>query len=463
MFHVEHFPPYFGIAAACLISCYAEDSPALPYPSPDLIVHNVAISSQDENVSTLVNAGLQDLLIGYHARARIYLEEAIRLDEQCALAYCGLLMLEHNNRAEYSDLLRRLTESIEQYSPTPKELFYVETFLKLLNGDTAGAAQDFKQHAATYRADITAKCWSILLDYDSNIHPYDEKGNATAQQQELLKRAEELVRAHMEHPLAHSVRALIEQHAVQPSEEALASAHAASQKNPNPATQLLYGHFLYQTKQYETAADIFGIAEKEFNDDSVQRLSAHLYRATALCKSGRLNQAKKETEKFSFEISNSLTSAATLYLWEYSTLPLRLILAESKLHSASEIRKANRFATQILNSVPNTVEIQKYKNCLVHCIQAQHLFQRNRKSVAQLELNKAEQALSDYSKYVEQLSQQGSMMRLCSQRALYNCMHAIHTTKALFYPQTSEIWQQNAADVSAQRNRDSHILPPNIF
>lgn len=463
MFHVEHFPPFLGIAAACLISCYAENSPALPYPNPEQIFHHVALSTPEAETSQLVNAGLQDLLIGYHARARIYLEEAIDRDPQCALAYCGLLMMEQKDRASYSDLLRRLTECMAQYIPTPKELFYVETFLKVLNGDVAGAATDFRNHAQQYRADIAAKCWALLLTYDSDIHPYDDKGNPSAQQKQLLEQAEELVRTHMEHPLVHSVRALIEQHAHVPSEQAVSSAHAASQLNPNPATLLLYGHFLFLTEQYEIAADIFNLAENDSTDSSYHRLCAHLYKVAALKKSGRLNQATASAQQFSFEISDSDNSEKILYLWEYSTMPLRLILSETKLHSATEIRTANQFATQILNSVPNTHALHSMKQCLLHCVQAQHLFQKNRKTVAQHELDKAENALQQFSAELENLSHQGSMMRMCSQRALYICLHAIHKTKAQLYPNTAEVWNQNAADVATQRTRDSHILPPAIF
>lgn len=141
-------------------------------------VEEIVLATENRETSRIINLALQDTLLGYDSRARAYYIRALNLEPQSAIALCGLMLLEQSDRSQYTQQLQQLTAIINSpdFLATPEELFYIETFLKIISGDVSGAADDFAKRSERYRADILAASWAVSLYHslgdEENLAPY---------------------------------------------------------------------------------------------------------------------------------------------------------------------------------------------------------------------------------------------------------------------------------------------------
>ena len=431
----------------------SEKSPALlPEENQLEAIAPIILATENTEAARLINLGLQDVLLGYDSRARVYFEKVLTMEDS-ALALCGLMLLEQHNRAEYSQQLKKLTDVInsENFFATPQEMFYVETFLKLVSGDVHGAANDFAERSKNYRRDIAAGCWAVSL-----LH-YLQQSNASAQAQELFKR-------HPENPLCQYLYCLSYETSSQlvPREIIELSRSCAESLQRHPMVLHLTGHLLFKNSEYAKASELFSqeieILNPDNLSDSYERYRASLYRAAAL---QRMNNVSHETLPTHCLTDDMVTPSDILYRWEVMSLPMRELLFTKRVPSANEVRQA------IKRYVPHETfadddATHEYGECLKCILQLRVLVNSKRSKKAQETLLKAEQHYNRMRDARAHL-QQKSMSYLISYKRALDCAEAaLYFGRSLVYKDSCSMWNDKV-NQALQRQNQSRMLPPLLF
>lgn len=473
LFHMEH-----KLAILCAVSAilaggaeplYGEanskqtkNSPALPSANPqETAVEQISPATENEETVRLINLGLQDTLLGYTSRARAYYKRALETEPNSALALCGMMLLEQNNRADYSEQLKKLTETINspEFAATPEELFYVETFLKLISGDVKGAAEDFKNYSEKYRADVLSACWAAML-----LHSADAK--------EARDYVGRLAAHHEEHPLVLYMRALVEEKSEQISDEAIKSVATAAAQLPHPMIHHLHGHLLFMSGKFSEAAKMFHVERNALSqdlkkyqleqNDTFELHCAGLYEATALTQSKkfgdalRLRKSMSKLRSLSGEVEGR---GDVLYRWEVMTLPMRTLLLRPEVPSADAIRAAYAAAVPhetLLDDEP----VKDFVECLNCALQIRALCADKRFKTAAAVLQKAEKALERLHVPHETYSRRSITWKLCFKRALDCAETAVNIAKAEVYRSSAELWNEK---VNSAIQIQPRMLPPMIL
>lgn len=437
------------LAASC---CWAEDkvSDDSPFFAHENTAVQLALSTDNAEVQRLVNLGLKECLYGYNEGAYNYFEEALREDSGCVMAHIGMLMIHPARSAVYRQHLQQLNACLPEAILTPVEEWYVSTFLQYLNGDYTGAAQAFKERAARYRRDNMAACWDIVLN-----HHTGEQGSS------LLQRADALLTRLPDAPLAHYIRALVEDQAEIPSQQALEAASRAAQltrKAPHPLIHQLAGHLLCRSGKPQQALPHFKTILTCSDPASETYRAAQLYQIAAWIQSGDKKQwveALKAARALSQDatLSTSGTEAGTLLDWEGRTLLLRMLVLQPTPPAGAAINMA---ATSC--HAAEGTPLKLVQDCLVAAIRTRSLADSGRSTTAAEQLPKAEQFLARLQREGEDLKRQGGMTRICFIRAERACAAALFRARVALYKDSADIWQPH---LDALLNTpEPRLLPP---
>ncbi len=447
---------------------YTEQQTSPPYPAPSFVSEAPAAkiiqATMDERVSTYNNLAIQDALMGYHTRARAYFNRALAHDAENALAQCGLLIIEELNHDEKAVRIKSLQSILENpdLRLTPAEVFYVENFLLLANGDIHGAAQAFRKRAERYKADIMSGCWAAILLHDSE-QSYDDQGEISENQKLALDIIERMLTRYPSHPLVLYTRAAIEENAPRISDEALTAAEQSVQSmSQHPAARHLYGHLLYRTKSPARATSQFTAARRLFEqdrqnldnliNDDFELAAAELYEATAQIEvSSQMNLNKISTWK------QGEKRGEILRQWEQRTLPMRAFLLRPEIPGSEEIMLASQYAYQ--NKDEADVSQLDFCDCLLACLQVRHLVSVGRTKTAHSCMQKAEEAYKRLLVPHGTYKQQSATYKVCFKRAI-DCAHlALNIARLALYPDSTDIWQQN---IKRAVQGQPHLLPPMV-
>lgn len=444
-------PSYTILCLAAATCCWAEDS---TLQKPGFFTHEnpgirIAVSTENDEAQRLVNLGLKEYLYGCNERAGNYFDDALHEDPDCLLAHIGMMMI-HPIRSEiYRNHLQQLNTGLEEAMLTPVEEWYVATFIQYLNGDLPGAAQAFRERAATYRRDSMAACWDIVLN-----HHAGEKNET------LIPRADALAERLPDSPLAHFCRALTEENKT-PSQAARKAAQSASrltEKSPHPSIELLAGHLESRAGEWKQALKHFETAAKCAPDKSVSFYAARLSIPAAWIQSGDKKlwmEALKYAKKLSDEAPKTLpsTDADVLNYWEGKTMLLRMLVLQKTPPGGSAINMASRSCNASAGHPLKLVQ-----DCLVAAIQARSLAETGRITTATTTFTKAEKLLSQLQREGELTIPATGMTRTCYQRAFRACSGALYRAKVALYKESASIWQPYLDEIL--NTPEPRSLPP---
>lgn len=432
--------------------CWAEDklsdkSNFFTHENPAV---QLALSTPDAEVQRLVNLGLKECLYGCNEGAYNHFAEALREEPGCILAHIGMLMIHPQRSEAYRQHLQQLNNSMQDAVLTPVEEWYVATFLQYLNGDYAGAAQAFRERAARYRRDNMAACWDVVLN-----HQAGEQGGS------LLKRADALLVRLPDSPLAHYLRALVEEHAESPSEQAISAAETAAQltkRAPHPLIHQLAGHLLFRSGKATQAMPHFQSILNNAEPTAEAYQAARLYQIAIQVQSGDKKQwvqALKAARQLSTEgaAKSPASDAETLLHWEGRTQLLRMLVLQDPPPAGAAIN----MAAQSCNAAEGT-PLKLMQDCLVAAIRTRSLAESGRTTSAAEQLPKAEQFFARLQREGEDLKRQGGIARICYIRAERACAAALFRARVALYKDSADIWQPH---LDALLNTpEPRMLPP---
>ncbi len=437
------------LAASC---CWAEDklSDTTNFFTHENTAVQLALSTDNAEVQRLVNLGLKECLYGYNERAYNYFEEALREDEQCVLAHIGMLMIHPLRSKIYRHHLQQLNDCLQDAVLTPVEEWYVSTFLQYLNGDYAGTARAFKERAARYRRDNMAACWDIVLN-----HQTGEQGSC------IQQRADALVTRLPDAPLAHFIRALVEEQADRPSEQALnASLKAAelTRKAPHPLIHQLAGHLLCRSGKSQEALPHFNAVLSSSDPSSESYRAAQLHQIAAWIQSGDKKQwveALKAARSLSIEAGKSrpATDGGILLDWEGRTMLLRMLVLQPTPPAGAAINMASNSC----NAAEGT-PLKLVQDCLVAAIRTRSLAESGRRTTAAEQLPKAEQFFARLQREGEDLKRLDGITRTCYIRAERACAAALFRARIALYQDSTDIWQPHLN--ALLDTPEPRLLPP---
>ena len=410
----------------------------------------LALSTDNAEVRRLVNLGLKEYLYGCNEAAFNHFDEALREEPHCILARLGMLMIHPQRSEAYRRHLQQLNNSMQDAVLTPIEEWYAATFLQYLNGDYAGAAQAFKERAARYRRDNMAACWDIVLN-----HQAGEQGDS------LLKRADALQARLQDSPLAHYLRALVEECSESPSEQAILAAEKAAQlskRSPHPLIHQLAGHLLFRSGKVSQAMPHFQAILKSSSPTTEAYQAARLYQIAAWVHSGdkkQLMQALKAARQLSTEATGNPpgSDAETLLHWEGRTMLLRMLVLQKTPPAGAAIN----MAAQSCNATEDS-PLKLVQDCLVAAIRTRSLADSGRTTSAAEQLPKAEQFFARLQREGEALKRMGGITRTCYIRAERACAAALFRARVALYKDSADIWQPH---LDALLNTpEPRMLPP---
>ena len=410
----------------------------------------LAMSTPDAEVQRLVNLGLKECLYGCSEGAYVHFEEALREDEHCTLAHIGMLMIHPLRSETYRRHLQQLNKCMHDAVLTPVEEWYVSTFLQYLNGDYAGAALAFKERAARYRRDNMAACWDIALN-----HRAGEQGEG------IVKRADALLVRLPDSPLAHYLRALVEECTETPSEQALQAAEKAAQltkRAPHPLIHQLAGHLLFRSGKAALAMPHFQAILSNSEPTSEAYQAARLYQIAIQAQSGDKKQwvqALKAARQLSTEgaAKSPAGDAETLLHWEGRSMLLRMLVLQETPPAGAAIN----MAAQSCNAAEGS-PLKLMQDCLVAAIRTRSLAESGRLTSAAEQLPKAEQFFARLQREGDDLKRMGGITRICFMRAERACAAALFRARIALYKDSADIWQPH---LDALLNTpEPRMLPP---
>lgn len=451
----------------------ANHSPALPCSTTqqsDIPLAPIVLASDSQELSTCINLGIQDLLMGYSTRARAYIYKAIELDKESLLAHCSLLLFEESSPTAKSALLRRIEHLIncDDIALTPPELFYVEKFLQISEGDIAGAAEEFRKRSQWYRADILSGCWAALL-YHYSGNGFTGDGHPTDYQSKAREHVETLLKSHPSHPLVHYIKAAIEENAETVSDDVLHSAEMAAKSIDSSIAHQLLGHLLFKRKDYKKAADSFLHATTRTEEDcivhnmkpsdSFEYVCSKLSWLTSSLLAGSSWESIVQeifNDKDFIHVKQLDSRGAILYRWEYQTFILRSLLNRPDVPTLKEIEQAKQFAFLSRGELDDDA-VNDFCEILLSALQVRLLIKDNRPYAAERALQKAQAAYQRLIVPRETYHQQSITYKLCFKRAIDCADVAINISKMNLYKNTSDIWKERIQEIKLGQ---PHLLPP---
>ena len=452
-----------AVLAAAAVFASAEEATPLPYPTL-----NLPSVIENEEVKEHLDRGMIDLLLGWEESARVHFAHAIELgaatENTSLMAYCGMMMASSTSGAKDANRML-LAENIDKVPSTPVEIFYLNTFLKLMSGDLTGAADDFAERAVKYRRDTFSALWAAMLYHCAEVG-YDVTGRPNSFQEKALKIASALYAQDPQNPIICYVRAYIEEGAPQVSEEAYnAAQRAAEGLYEHPMPQLLYGHLLYRAERADEAVSYFEKAVKLSDSKEIKScearlaMTASLYESTALWSARKTERAlasRKAMNAVPLDRSALNEVAVIVQRWEASTLPLRVLVLRGTPPTLSEIRAAANAATPI-PALPGEDPVLHVRDCLRAALYARARMHQKDESSAQKSLQLARESFKKFEETQEDVFKLGSVYITPWYRAYEACRIALLAAGNAVFPDSDEFWKKVADAVKQPGNM---LMPP---
>lgn len=452
-------------AEAEIVELAPDQKSSTPLPCPAL---NLPLAINDAEVKAYIESGMLDLLLGWEEHARVQFTHAISkgaaTENTSLMAYCGM-MLAVDKMGEKDANRLILLENLEKIPGTPVEIFYLNTFIKLIGGDVKGAAADFEERANRYKRDTFSALWACMLYHCSEIG-YDVLGEPNSAQAKALQMASALYAQYPEDALVCYVRAYIEEGAPKVSQEALEAAHKAVEGLAgHPMPHLLYGHLLYRSERVEEAIlhlhKAVELSENSEIKPEHQRLQmiARLYESTALWSARKTKEALAMRRAMNAQPLNRQAldeAAVVLQRWETATLPLRILVLRVTPPDVSDIRAAAAAATP-KPALEGEDAVLHVRDCLRAALYARARVKQNDMDSAQKSLKLAKEAFEKFEATQEDVFKRGSHYITPWYRAQEACKIAMLVANSDVFPDPDEFWKKVAESVKQPVNL---LMPP---
>lgn len=466
LFHMEH-----QLVILCAVSAimaggaeplYGQNDIDVPCPAlqqnEERAIENIVLATENREAAEIINLALQDTLLGYESRARAYYIKALNIEPQSAIALCGLMLLEQADRSLYTQQLQQLTAIINSpdFLATPEELFYIETFLKIISGDVVGAADDFAERSARYRADVLAACWSISLYHSIGDQ---DKSHALARQ---------LYEKHPDNILCQYLHCLVyENYDVVPDEIIKLSRETCNAWRHHPMVSHLAGHLMYSNGMYGEAKNLFNQERNGIRQDIV-KFGIDESDAFELHRAGLYECAcaiKNESATFHMELLNERklekeihNRGDVLYRWEVMTQPMRELIVRTSAPTAQEVRRASQVSVPHEKILDDDL-CHHFSECLKSVLQVRVLMNNNRSNKANEVLDKAETAYNLLRSSRDSLSTKTVSYKLCYIRALDCAETSLNIARSLVFKDSSAMWNKKVRE-SLLQQKQYRMLPP---
>lgn len=444
---------------------YGQNNNDVPCPTlqynEEKAVEQIILATENSEAARIINLALQDTLLGYDSRARANYIRALNLEPQSAIALCGLMLLEQSDRSQYTKQLQQLTAIINSpdFLATPEELFYIETFLKIITGDVSGAADDFAKRSERYRADILAACWAVSL--------YHSIGN----EEKALYTAKLLHEKHADNILCQYLHCLAyENHKEVPGNIVCLSRETCKAWNNHPMVLHLAGHLMFTNGMYTEAKEFFHLERNRIREDNTA-FSIDASDAFELHRAGLYEYAaafQNGSNTFHMELFKERTleneiqhRGDVLYRWEVMTQPMRELVMRSTPPSAKEVRQAT------LQAVPHETILDDdlclhFSECLKSVLQVRVLVNSKRMNKANDVLEKAEQSYIRLRDSRDSISMKSMSYMICYMRALDCAESSLNIARALVFKDSASMWNKKVHD-SLLHQKQFRMLPPMLI
>ena len=467
LFHMEQKLAILCAASAILAGgaepLYGQNNnddpcPALQPDEEEKAVEEIVLATENSEASRIINLALQDTLLGYDSRARAYYIRALNLEPQSAIALCGLMLLEQSDRSQYSRQLQQLTAVINSpdFLATPEELFYIETFLKIISGDVSGAADDFAKRSERYRADILAACWAVSL-----YHSIGDKEKAHDISRRMHDRLPDNI-------LCQYMRCLVYESTKEiPCEIINLSRNLSTTWHHHPMVLHLTGHLMYMNGKLAEAVDFF---HRERNtilrdirtlhidkSDTFELHRAALYEYATSLRNGS-HEFHMEHLNVGLSEKEIRHRGDVLYRWEVMTQPMRELVLRSTVPSAKEVRLAAQSAVPHETIVDDDL-CHHYSECLKSVLQVRVLVNNQRINRANEVLEKAEQAYIRLRDSRDSIGMKSMSYKICYIRALDCAETSLNVARSLVFKGSASMWNNKVQD-SLRRQKQFRMLPP---
>lgn len=431
--------------------------PALQH-NEEKAVEEIVLATENIEAARIINLALQDTLLGYDSRARANYISALNLEPQSAIALCGLMLLEQSDKNQYSKQLQQLTAVINSpdFLATPEELFYIETFLKMITGDVSGAAEDFEKRFERYRADIPAACWAISL--------YHSIGD----EQKALSLSKRLYEKHADNILCQYLQCLVHENQKQIPADIINLSRAACEAwNHHPMVAHLTGHLMYRNNMYEDARDFFRQERNRIRKDStafsfdasdsfeLHRAGLYAHAAALRCNGHMFYMELISERTLENEIRNR---GDVLYRWEVMTQAMRNLVMRSTPPSPSEVRQAALLAVPHETILDDDL-CHHFSECLKSVLQVRVLVNSQRMSKANEVLEKAEQAYIRLRDSRDSISMKSISYMICYMRALDCAETSLNIARSLVFRDSFSMWNKKV-QYSLLHQKQFRMLPP---
>ncbi|MBR5213600.1 MAG: hypothetical protein IKV92_04980 [Akkermansia sp.] len=454
-----------AVAVMTAAAVFGNTESTTPLPCPTL---NLPLVIENADVKERIERGMIDLLLGWEESAAVHFAHAIDLgaatENTSLMAYCGMMMASTTSGARDANRML-LEEKIEKVPSTPVELFYLNSFLKLMGNDMVGAANDFAERAEKYKRDQFSALWAIML-YHCASEGYDMLGRANEHQQKALDLAEKLYTQYPENSLVCYVRAYIEEAAPQVSERAMEAAFKAANGMPeHPMPQLLYGHLLYRAEHAEEALKYIKKAVELSDSQEIKphearlNMTAKLYESTALWSARKTAEAlasRRALNAVPLDRENLDSPAVILQRWEAATLPLRVLVLRATPPDLADIRAAANAATP-QPALPGDDAVLHVRDCLRASLYVRARMAKNDTVSARKSLQLAKESFEKFKLTRDEVFNRSNAYITPWYRAHEACSIAILAAGNAIAPDSDDFWKKIADSVRLPVHM---LLPP---
>ncbi|MEG0333852.1 MAG: hypothetical protein RR419_03950 [Akkermansia sp.] len=423
------------------------------------------IATKSGEAQAHVTQGLAYLLTFWDEAAYREFKRAVELDSDCLMAHWGLALSTitpfDEREEEKVNSLRRLQDIVKTQKLTNREVAYAETMLTLLKEGPHATGEAFAKIAGQWRSDEMATLFAVLFYRDG----FSDLGDPKPGQVKAREMLDELIAKKPSLFAACFLRALIEETNPDVDAKTVEQARYVVGLAPEYApAQLLLGHFLFRTGEYEQAEKCFTRAAELYNQwaicegikmaDNDGYFRALVYRATSEWCRGDKAKAKKTARDLALlpvDTKRPKSKGTLIQLWEVRSLPLRLTVSEYPCPSRKDFEKVK----------PQDLALAKSE--LSHVMLALAMeFASSRLAFSAKDVSAMRQLLTNVDKIAAVLLPAGPQAEKSSclsywMRSLWMADRMILEGKAMLYSDSATLWLKNAVD---SQKCASLLLPP---
>lgn len=362
-----------------------------PKIAPGFITPSLAISTQSEEASNHVLAGIFHLNAPWDFEAYRHFVAAAEADPDCLMAYWGISMslggLNHEYFKERQAAVDRMLDLLEAGSGVEWEKGFGQAAGRLYANGAETSAGVYRRVAEKFPQNLQAQLYSLILARDG----YTESGQAKVGQKKAIQGLEKLVRANQENVSVISAWVMTNGEAPLNSsdmrEDVLPFARKLARLHPNyPPFHLIVTHVaarcgitnlaIEHARQAIALYEAYGEREKVSIYDCPGLVRSRVYLATLLAGKDKFEEAYQiagSLAKTKVDEDRVFSQGASALLWEGRSLGPRIALTKGTMVDLEHGLDLLKFFKDEEWFESEDIEKKKslaisYRNALAYCI-----------------------------------------------------------------------------------------------